>query len=557
MKVAFDGNWRNVLSWFKRQGVDKVYDVGLGADICTWAHLKLMKETGARHLISQPCAAIVNYITTYKPELIKNLSPVHSPMACLAVFIKEYEHSADRIAALSPCIAKGDEFAATGLINYNITFQKLRERFASEGINFPRDNKNSDFEFDFSQGYLGSIYPKPGGLSDNLAKHDHSLNIVSSEGLHKVYSELDLYSTEPEGVIPDVFDVLSCSAGCNGGPAIGVNYTSFNAEKVMHDVKLYKLNNYENKTREKRQFAMFDRKLRLEHFIRKYEAKQSIGHEPTADEIDAMLVKMEKFSESERKYDCHACGYKSCRDMAWSICKDLNVVENCVEYSRKQSEKKTHALADMSTNISAMTDTLIRLYGDLGSAIDRVGGEVTNIDGLNVSNLEKMETITEEVRSLREVCASIINSMGSISSNIEGFAEMTQSVSTIARQINLVALNASIEASRAGEFGSGFAVVANEVRLLAKNSAEAVGDAQSKQVSVEKSIGEIGNMIETINSLTQKLNNSIEDMRANIGDTEASGKQIGASMHDIQDISSSVSGLANQTSAVLAQHNQV
>ncbi len=545
-----------MLSWFKRQGVDKIYDVGLGADICTWAHLKLMKETGVRHLISQPCAAIVNYITTYRPELIKNLSPVQSPMACLAVFIKEYEHSADRIAALSPCIAKGDEFTTTGLINYNITFQKLRERFAAEGINFPRDNKNSDFEFDFSQGYLGSIYPKPGGLSDNLAKHNHSLNIVSSEGLHKVYSELDLYSMEPEGVIPDVFDVLSCAAGCNGGPAIGVNYTSFNAEKVMHDVKLYKLNNYENKTREKRQFAMFDRKLRLEHFIRKYEAKQSMGHNPTNDEIDAMLAKMEKFSESERKYDCHACGYKSCRDMAWSICKGLNVVENCVEYSRKQSEKKTHALADMSTNISTMTDTLIQLYGDLGSAIDRVGGEVTNIDGLNVLNLEKMEIITQEVRSLREVCTSIVDAMGSISANIEGFAEMTQSVSTIARQINLVALNASIEASRAGEFGSGFAVVANEVRLLAKNSAEAVGDAQSKQVSVEKSIGEIGVMIESINSLTQKLNSSIEDMRSNIGDTEASGKQIGVSMHDIQDISSSVSGLASQTSAVLAQHSQ-
>ena len=37
IKVAFDGNWTNLLNWMKNQGVDKIYDVGYGADICTWA----------------------------------------------------------------------------------------------------------------------------------------------------------------------------------------------------------------------------------------------------------------------------------------------------------------------------------------------------------------------------------------------------------------------------------------------------------------------------------------------------------------------------------------
>jgi len=46
-------------------------------------------------------------------------------MLCTAIYMKKYEGINDRIAALSPCIAKSDEFAATGYVDYNVTLKRL------------------------------------------------------------------------------------------------------------------------------------------------------------------------------------------------------------------------------------------------------------------------------------------------------------------------------------------------------------------------------------------------------------------------------------------------
>ena len=68
IKIAFDGNWRHVLQWMRNQGVKKIYDVSYGADICTWAHLRYLEKHPDAKVISQPCAAVVNYVLRHKPE---------------------------------------------------------------------------------------------------------------------------------------------------------------------------------------------------------------------------------------------------------------------------------------------------------------------------------------------------------------------------------------------------------------------------------------------------------------------------------------------------------
>lgn len=87
IKIAFDGNWRHALQWLRNNGVEKIYDASFGADICTWAHIKYIDENPEKRIISQPCAAITNYILRYKKNLIKNLSPIQSPMLCTAIYI--------------------------------------------------------------------------------------------------------------------------------------------------------------------------------------------------------------------------------------------------------------------------------------------------------------------------------------------------------------------------------------------------------------------------------------------------------------------------------------
>jgi iron only hydrogenase large subunit-like protein len=119
--------YKKLFTWLKQLGINKIFDVSLGADICIWAHIRHIEKNNATHLITQPCPAIVTYCELYRHDLLPRLSPVHSPMACTSIYLKNYQGVNDRIAALSPCTAKKNEFEATHLAQYNITFAKLLE----------------------------------------------------------------------------------------------------------------------------------------------------------------------------------------------------------------------------------------------------------------------------------------------------------------------------------------------------------------------------------------------------------------------------------------------
>ena len=140
-------DYKKLFTYLKRLGVNKIYDVSLGADICIWAHVKHIKEGGALPMITQPCPTIVTYCELYRHDLIKRLSPIHSPMACTSIYMKEYRGINDRIAALSPCMAKANEFESTKLADYNITFTKLLDYLKNNDITLP----DEETEFDHAE----------------------------------------------------------------------------------------------------------------------------------------------------------------------------------------------------------------------------------------------------------------------------------------------------------------------------------------------------------------------------------------------------------------------
>ena len=102
IKTILPTKWKGVLDWFRKQGCT-IYDVSLGADICTWAHIRTIEQGKLGNIISQPCPAVVNYIEIYQPKLLKNLSPIQSPVSCLATYVKKYLRRTNPIAVISPC----------------------------------------------------------------------------------------------------------------------------------------------------------------------------------------------------------------------------------------------------------------------------------------------------------------------------------------------------------------------------------------------------------------------------------------------------------------------
>ena len=68
-------------------------------------------------------------------------------MLCEVVYLRKYMNYTGKIAAISPCIGKGDEFRQTGLVQYNVTMDHLKRYFIENEINLPDIKIYSEFEF--------------------------------------------------------------------------------------------------------------------------------------------------------------------------------------------------------------------------------------------------------------------------------------------------------------------------------------------------------------------------------------------------------------------------
>lgn len=554
VKVSFDGCWRNVLDILKKNGVEKIYDVSFGADICTWGHIRYLEQHPGAKLISQPCPAIVNYIRKFCHSALKNLSPVHSPMLCTAVYLRKYLGENAKIAALSPCIAKMDEFRETGLVDYNVTFERLGELLRQNGTDFKTLGKTrSNFEFSGIQGSMGAIYPRPGGLKACLELECPTINVITSEGTDSVYKNLDMYSEINERDLPDVFDVLSCDKGCGSGPAIGAEMSIYRMSGIMNGIEKYnrtKRVKFDRKHRDK-QFLQFDKQLKLNDFVRDYTPEQINRISVSEQEIEEMLTQMGKHTETERNYNCHSCGFPTCRKMAEAIIKGVSAITSCAQYMQKEADIRRSEIEQTNISIGEVTNELNQVVSQLTENIGEVKEAVGDISQLNNTNHSQVMSLSEILGELRVQSENINAAMKSINSSVSGFSDITGNISDIARQINILSINASIEAARAGQAGKGFAVVAEEVGKLAGHSQEAVAEAQKSNELVFTDIKQVNDIVSKINKNMERIEEMMNEVRDNISVTLDKGNSINTAMTEVSDINRHVDGLVAKAENML------
>lgn len=554
IKIGFDGNWRHVLAWFRQQGIKKIYDVSFGADICTWAHVRYLQQHPDAKVISQPCAAVVNYVLKQKPELIPHLSPIHSPMLCLGIYLRKVLGYHGKIAAISPCIAKSDEFRQTHVIDYNITMEHLRDYFKEHNVDLPKVKVYSEFEFDDHIGLEGAIYPRPGGLMRNVLIHEPDMHIITSEGTSNVYGDLDLYLEQKKSDLPRIFDVLSCKDGCNGGPATGVDYHCFAMNNIMYDVEQYAKNRRRKQKSKKGrdlQFETFDKTLQLSDFIREYHAQNVRERIVTEAEIDKVFHILGKETESEKNFDCHACGFRTCREMAIALARGINEKENCHQYMLHSIREERRIVENVNHQVLEMNEDLIDTFKELNDNIQGVKEEADMIRESGVHTATKMNSLTEHMNALSNLNDNIKTSAEHISDSIESYNVMTQDVENIAGKINLLSLNAAIEAARAGEAGRGFAVVASNIRQLSDSSKLSVASAKEIDGSIKASIGEITDIIQNFNDTITELLQSVQDAIENVQQTSENGRVIQESMDNVAKMADNVQDAIQKTNAVL------
>ena len=163
-KANYPNEYEKVLGGLKKLGVNRIISISFGADITTWGYLNYVQQNNFVGGISQPCPAVVGYIERYAPQLLPKLFPVQSPMMCGAIYARKEMGVTDKLAFISPCIAKKmeiDDPNNKGIVSYNVTFDHLMKYVREHHI-------SGDLATDEVEYGLGSIYPMPGGLKENV-----------------------------------------------------------------------------------------------------------------------------------------------------------------------------------------------------------------------------------------------------------------------------------------------------------------------------------------------------------------------------------------------------
>ena len=468
--------WDKVIALLRQMGARKVYDVSLGADICTWGYIRYIQKHNPPSVISQPCPAIVDYILLHRHDLIPYLSPVQSPMMCTAIYMKKYQGITDRIAAISPCIAKANEFEQTsGVVSYNVTFAHLEEYIKRNNLRLPAQGAT----FDHIDSGLGAIYSMPGGLKDNVEfMLGKALRIDKSEGQRVVYKALDEFGQEDRANLPAVFDVLNCAEGCNMGTGCNHNNTIFAVNAAMEKARQ---NAMQGRTKEyfEELYAEYDKKLRLEDFLRHYRPISVRTISITESEIENAFLRLGKQPDDHaaRTFDCAACGANTCYDMAVRVAKKLSVPENCMEKMHDDLTQEHNIIKDWQTQ--------------------------------NVASVNTMKTDMDVVKELSD---KIVQDVAHIDQVISLYGMLTKDINKIASNIHMISLNASIEAARAGEAGRGFAVVADAIRTLAGETQEATSKVTKASTEAKASIGTISETVTSIGHAIDDSSNCVNEI---------------------------------------------
>ncbi len=412
IRVAFPDVWQDVLKWFYTQGIRKIYDVSFGADIATWAQLRSVSSKLTDKYISSSCSSVVSYAEKHNHALLEKLSPVHSPAACMAIYAKFKLKDTSEFAYLGPCPGRKDEFEQTKLIQYNVTFRRMKEYFEKRQISFANTGQGFSFEFTHRQGLMGALYCKPKGLKENIHMYRPESNIANVDGISKTYYQLGQYlKPETQKYIPDVFEVLSCDEGCNGG--IGIN-TDF---RVSPPGVISNVMDVTRKDAEKRQngllgfgnkgdrlFREFDKELKLDMYLRKYQPKTNGLHSPSVENLNAVYNSMLKFTDADKNINCRACGNKTCQEMAVSVFHGTNIKENCVYYVRNISGNESVAVTGIKQTLDSVEKIIRENMPSLTDQITLIRKEAVSIYSNNDKTAEAAKTINKVITQMIDAC---------------------------------------------------------------------------------------------------------------------------------------------------------
>ena len=232
-----------------------------------------------------------------------------------------------------------------------------------------------------------------------------------------------------------------------------------------------------------------------------------------------------------------------------------------VDQSERGAAIQANRIAETAAAMNEMTSTVIEVSRNAAAASDLSGNTRNKAE----EGALIVRGAMNEIHNAQQVSLLMKEQMTELSTQAESISAILGVISNIADQTNLLALNAAIEAARAGEAGRGFAVVADEVRKLAEKtmiSTKDVGEAiSSVQSSVHQSIEQVDKAVTLIDGATQSAGRSgvaldeivhlIDSVALQVQSIAAASEEQSATSEEINKSIMDVSDIAKQTAEVM------
>ncbi|WP_150909939.1 methyl-accepting chemotaxis protein [Marinobacter halotolerans] len=211
---------------------------------------------------------------------------------------------------------------------------------------------------------------------------------------------------------------------------------------------------------------------------------------------------------------------------------------------------------DGVTRQSDLISMVATAMNQMQSAIEEVAGNASRAADVTRHAQETSENggriihqSSAQVQTLAEQILKAVDVIRKLSADSENITSVLDVIRGVAEQTNLLALNAAIEAARAGEQGRGFAVVADEVRTLAQRTQQSTEDIQRMISTLQTGVSDIVNVMETGSEQAGEAQRLATDAEKEL-------KVILESMNDIMDVNSSVASATEEQTQVVDEINR-